>query len=145
MYGGVNLGGSISGSVKVLCTNGSITLSGKTCTYTGAPKAFNTQSNGTTSPKTTYITSGVQASYCNSLLGSGATVTATTLTLCSAGASAYSTPWFNWSGRVVGMMYETVVSGNGYTSDGGTCFAWNRDNPMNKVKVVTSLTCTTTQ
>lgn len=135
-YAGYNLGGSISGSVYASCTNGSLSLSSRSCNYSGStPLAYNLAGGGS-APMTTYIVSDATGAYCSSLLGSGT-------------SSSYSTTWcpndnawFNWADRIVVMGWNEMVAGNGQNASGSSCYTWRVNHGYVPADIISSLTCT---
>lgn len=137
-YAGYNLSGSISGSAFASCNNGSLSVSSKSCNYSGSyPQAYNSTGGSGSAPMTVYIVSAATGAYCSHLLGSGT-------------SSSYSTTscpndnwWFTWSNRVTDMSWSAMVAGNGCSTNGCSCYAW-RTGPGSGgyANVVTSLSCT---
>lgn len=71
-YGGYNLGGNITGSAYASCNNGALTITQKSCNYSGSyPMAYNATGGSGGAPKTVYIVSDAAGPYCSNLLGPG--------------------------------------------------------------------------
>lgn len=134
-YAGYNLGGSVNGSANASCNNGAITISGKSCNYSGSyPLAYNNAGGGS-APNTTYIVSDAAAPYCSALLGSGTSSSYATTPCPNDNA------WFNWVGRVTTMGWNEMVAGGGNSASGASCYAWRTNHPT-AAFIVNSLTCT---
>ncbi len=136
--GGQNLGGSTTGSAMASCNNGSLTLTSKSCVYNGSnPKAYNVNGGGP-APLTVSIASAAAGNYCQSMLGSGTTMSISTVRA----TPADNNTWFTWAGRTADMGWSAMTAGNGCTTDGCSVWAFYTYRGGAYPYLVTSLTCT---